>query len=432
MQRVLELVPLVRDETGLNVAVSAGILTEEQARRLADGGVHRYNHNLETARSLLRPRSSPPTPGRSGPTPAGSCASHGMELCCGVLLGMGETVDAAPRAARRAAGGRPGRGAGQLPQPAARARRSATGRWPSRSRRSAGSRCSASRCPAVILRYAGGREVTLRDLQVMGMTSGINALIVGNYLTTLGRSPAEDLQMLADLRMPVGVLGQRSERVVDGRRSLHGLRPAPSPSAPGAAESSTRPASAPSVGPAWRSASRPAGWRARCKRARRPRRRRWPRVRSRLADGRAEVVALAGVLLEVGPGCRPTPWLAWIDYAEAVLADRRRRAVGDGPTDETLVRRLTSPPRCHAPVRRVPAGLASDRRVDASRFRLSEQLRASSRRSRTYLARTPSSSATRAGAIRSARCSDRADIAAMTSGAAVFNRPPRPERSSGR
>jgi biotin synthase len=38
------------------------------------------------------------------------------------------------------------------------------------------------------------------------MTSGINALIVGNYLTTLGRSPEEDLQMLSDLRMPVGAL----------------------------------------------------------------------------------------------------------------------------------------------------------------------------------------------------------------------------------
>ena len=58
----------------------------------------------------------------------------------------------------------------------------------------------------MILRYAGGREVTLRDLQAMGMTSGINALIVGNYLTTLGRSPQQDLDMLADLRMPIGSL----------------------------------------------------------------------------------------------------------------------------------------------------------------------------------------------------------------------------------
>ena len=62
--------------------------------------------------------------------------------------------------------------------------------------------------PRAILRYAGGREVTLRDLQAMGMTSGINALIVGNYLTTLGRSPEEDLRMLTDLRMPVGVLSK--------------------------------------------------------------------------------------------------------------------------------------------------------------------------------------------------------------------------------
>ena len=60
--------------------------------------------------------------------------------------------------------------------------------------------------PGVILRYAGGREVTLRDLQAMGMTAGINAVIGGNYLTALGRSAEEDLRMLEDLRMPVAAL----------------------------------------------------------------------------------------------------------------------------------------------------------------------------------------------------------------------------------
>src|SRR5439155_18761556 len=62
--------------------------------------------------------------------------------------------------------------------------------------------------PGVILRYAGGREVTLRELQAVGMTAGINALIVGNYLTTLGWSPCEDVQMLADLRLPVVMLSE--------------------------------------------------------------------------------------------------------------------------------------------------------------------------------------------------------------------------------
>ena len=62
--------------------------------------------------------------------------------------------------------------------------------------------------PDVILRYAGGREVTLGDLQSSGMTAGINAVIVGNYLTTLGRTPDEDLGMLDDLSMPIGSLSK--------------------------------------------------------------------------------------------------------------------------------------------------------------------------------------------------------------------------------
>ena len=57
-------------------------------------------------------------------------------------------------------------------------------------------------------RYAGGREVTLRELQALGLTAGINALIVGNYLTTLGRPAEADLRLLADLRMPVGMLAK--------------------------------------------------------------------------------------------------------------------------------------------------------------------------------------------------------------------------------
>ena len=62
--------------------------------------------------------------------------------------------------------------------------------------------------PDVILLYAGGREVTLRELQALGMTAGINAIIVGNYLTTLGCDPGEDLLMLGDLRMPMRALSK--------------------------------------------------------------------------------------------------------------------------------------------------------------------------------------------------------------------------------
>ena len=62
--------------------------------------------------------------------------------------------------------------------------------------------------PDVILRHAGGREVTLGDLQETGMPAGISALIVGNYLTTSGRAPQEDLIRLENLRMAVGTLSK--------------------------------------------------------------------------------------------------------------------------------------------------------------------------------------------------------------------------------
>jgi biotin synthase len=57
--------------------------------------------------------------------------------------------------------------------------------------------------PSTVLRYGGGREITLGDLQRMGLEAGINALITGNYLTTLGQSIEDDLEMLSDLSMPV-------------------------------------------------------------------------------------------------------------------------------------------------------------------------------------------------------------------------------------
>ena len=62
--------------------------------------------------------------------------------------------------------------------------------------------------PEVILRAAGGREVTLGDLQELGMQAGLNALIVGNYLTYLGRPAEEDVAMLTELSMPIGSLSK--------------------------------------------------------------------------------------------------------------------------------------------------------------------------------------------------------------------------------
>ena len=206
MQRLEELVPAVQEHTGLNVAVSAGILTEEQAARLAAVGTHRYNHNLETARSFF-PQIVTTHAWEERFDTCRLVRSHGMELCCGALLGMGETVaqrlelleqlrEVEPaEVPLNFLNPRPGTPLmiRKLVEPLEAIR------WIALFRLA---------LPSVILRYAGGREVTLRELQALGLTAGINAIIVGNYLTTLGRSPEEDLQMLADLRMPIGVLSK--------------------------------------------------------------------------------------------------------------------------------------------------------------------------------------------------------------------------------
>ena len=204
IQRILDLVPCIHEETGLNVAVSAGILTEDQARRLAEGGVHRYNHNVETARSYFPTIVSTHTWDERAET-CRLVKEYGMELCCGALINVGESdVQRVELLTQLQAleptevpinflNPRPGTPLGDRP---------VLGAWDA-IRWIALFRLA---LPSVILRYAGGREVTLRELQAIGMTAGINALIVGNYLTTLGRSADEDLQMLEDLRMPVGAL----------------------------------------------------------------------------------------------------------------------------------------------------------------------------------------------------------------------------------
>jgi biotin synthase len=206
IERVLEATAIVRAETGLNVAASLGILTRVQAETLAAGGVHRYNHNLETARSFF-PNIVTTHSWEERFETCMMVRDVGMELCCGALLGMGET-DAQRielleqlRRVRPAEvpinflNPRPGTPLGDRPlvEPLAALR------WISIFRLA---------LPDVILRYAGGREVTLRELQAAGLTAGINALIVGNYLTTLGRKPQDDLQMLADLKMPIGALSK--------------------------------------------------------------------------------------------------------------------------------------------------------------------------------------------------------------------------------
>jgi biotin synthase len=204
MQQVREGVAAIREAVEINVACSLGMLTQDQVDELAAIGVHRYNHNLETARSYFDSVVTTHSFEQRWET-CEMVRKAGMELCCGGIVGMGETLEQRAEFATQLAAldpdevplnflnPRPGTPFGdQEPMTAVDALRAvATFRLV---------------LPRTILRFAGGREITLGDLAERGVRGGINAVIVGNYLTTLGRPAGEDLAMLADLKMPIKAL----------------------------------------------------------------------------------------------------------------------------------------------------------------------------------------------------------------------------------
>jgi biotin synthase len=207
MEQVRAAVAAIRAAVDINIACSLGILTIEQAHELADLGVHRYNHNLETARSHFSAVVTTHTWEERRETLA-LVRDLGMEVCCGGIIGMGESVaQRAEFAAQLAAlepdevplnflDPRPGTPFADLPPVASR----------DALRTVAAFRLA---MPRTVLRFAGGRELTLGDLGTrQGMLGGINAVIVGNYLTTLGRDPRDDLELLQELSMPVKTLSQ--------------------------------------------------------------------------------------------------------------------------------------------------------------------------------------------------------------------------------
>jgi biotin synthase len=206
MAQMREGVAAIKAAVDIQVAASLGMLSQDQVDDLCAMGVHRYNHNLEAARSFF-PQVVTTHSWEERWATCRMVKASGMELCCGGLIGMGETL--AQRAELAVQLGelephevpvnflnpRPGTPFGDRPVMAATdaLRTIAAFRFA---------------LPRTILRYAGGREVTLGDLGTRdGLLGGINAVIVGNYLTTLGRDPTEDLALLEDLRMPIKALG---------------------------------------------------------------------------------------------------------------------------------------------------------------------------------------------------------------------------------
>jgi biotin synthase len=208
-EEVLEAIRLVRDETDVEVDASLGILTEEEAAVLADEGVNHYNHNIETS-----PRYFPEVVGthdfEDRVETLEVAKEAGMDLCAGVILGMGETptdrVDAAIALQDI--------GVSSLPvnvlNPVAGT--------PMGDDRDDGDAAAADGSPAADItteeiietiavyrllhpearvRLTGGREVNLApDEQHLPFEAGADGILTGDYLTTAGQSPADDIEVM--------------------------------------------------------------------------------------------------------------------------------------------------------------------------------------------------------------------------------------------
>ena len=205
MAQVRDGVAAIKAAVDINVACSLGILTRAQGEELAALGVHRYNHNLEAARSYFPQVVTTHTWEERWETLM-LVRELGMEVCCGCILGMGETLEQRAELAAQLAALDPDEVPLNFldPRPGTPFADYEVLDAADALRAIAAFRLA---LPRTVLRFAGGRELTLGDLGArQGVAGGINAIIVGNYLTTLGRDPQADLDLLEELSMPVKAL----------------------------------------------------------------------------------------------------------------------------------------------------------------------------------------------------------------------------------
>ncbi|MFO7193307.1 biotin synthase BioB [Thermocrispum sp.] len=206
MSQVRDGIKAIREDgNDINIACSLGILTQEQVDELVEMGVHRYNHNLETARSHFPNVVTTHTWEERWET-LRMVREAGMEVCCGGIIGMGETVEQRAEFAAQLAELGPDECPMNflIPQPGTPFEHYEVVDGKDALRTVAAFRLA---LPKAMIRFSGGRELTFGDLGTkQGMLGGVNAIIVGNYLTSLGRPASEDLRMLDELKMPIKAL----------------------------------------------------------------------------------------------------------------------------------------------------------------------------------------------------------------------------------
>ena len=196
--KMLEMIGEINKIDGLKSCASIGILNEEQAKKLAQAGLKRFHHNINTAESYYGEVCTT----HSFEERINTCKlvkKYGMELCCGVILGMGETPQQRVEMAMTLSEIQPDSIPVNILMPIAHTPfESYIDKIDEENILRAMSVIKIAN-PKSIVRLCGGRMRLSRGNQEMALMTSVEGLMVGNYLTTIGANPKQDVEMVKNL-----------------------------------------------------------------------------------------------------------------------------------------------------------------------------------------------------------------------------------------
>jgi biotin synthase len=235
-EKVLEGARLVAEHTNLKRCVSIGHMSLERAKQLKAAGIQRVHHNVETAESYY-PEVSTTVRYEGRLRTIEAVKEARLETCVGGILNLGETREQRVEMAFQLAeinptsvpinllNPRPGTKFGdrELIEPLEAVKWVAIFRLI---------------LPDALFRLCGGRVENLGELQGLAVKAGVNGVMMGNFLTTLGNTPEEDRAMFEELGLNVALQPDNGSNPRPDNRSgwLEGdtpeLAPAAAPAGP--------------------------------------------------------------------------------------------------------------------------------------------------------------------------------------------------------
>jgi biotin synthase len=199
--QICDAISQIKNTIDIDVNVSLGFMTPERAKKLKSLGVKRYNHNLETAKSYFSQICT--THDYEDRIHTGKIIKEaGLELCCGGIIGMGESPEQRLELAFSLADLHPD----EVPLNILISREGT----PLMSNHPLTNEDIIKTIavwrfimPKTILKIAGGREKYFRDKGRYALQAGANGIISGGYLTTDGNTHNNDIKMIKEIGLEV-------------------------------------------------------------------------------------------------------------------------------------------------------------------------------------------------------------------------------------